>query len=176
MTPVDYLTVATIVRTHGLKGEVAVTPVSVASLSFLEGVCVWLVPPPSDIRQVTVDRVRQGPRGLLMRFSEIRSIDAASRLIGCEVLAPAELVPHDSYDDDGAQDVEGFLVTDPIHGELGVVVSTIITGANDVWVIEGAFGEVLVPVIDHVVESVDRESRHIVVRLLDGLLPEGSAK
>ena len=36
-------------------------------------------------------------------------------------------------------------VRDEEHGVLGKVVETIITGANDVWVIEGPVGQVLLP-------------------------------
>jgi 16S rRNA processing protein RimM len=47
----------------------------------------------------------------------------------------------------------------------------IVTGANDVWVVEGPFGEILIPVIADVVMGVSENDGVIVVRLLDGLMP-----
>jgi 16S rRNA processing protein RimM len=66
---------------------------------------------------------------------------------------------------------DGMTVRDEEHGLLGEVVETIITGANDVWVVEGPLGQVLLPVIDDVVISIDEETGQIVVKALDGLLP-----
>jgi len=56
--------------------------------------------------------------------------------------------------------------------ELGTVVDVIVTGANDVWVIDGPYGEVLVPVIDDVVRDVDEENGTARTRLLDGLIDD----
>jgi 16S rRNA processing protein RimM len=50
-------------------------------------------------------------------------------------------------------------------------VEVILTGANDVWVVDGPFGEILIPVIDDVVLGTEPEGETIVVRLLDGLMP-----
>ena len=45
-------------------------------------------------------------------------------------------------------------VEDQQRGVLGTIVEVIVTGANDVWVVEGRFGEILIPVIDDVVMGV----------------------
>ncbi len=57
-------------------------------------------------------------------------------------------------------------------GTWASCVETIITGANDVWVVDGAFGEVLIPVIDDVVLDIDEQERTIRVALLPGLLED----
>lgn len=173
MSPLEYVSVARVLRTHGLKGEVAVASATAASLSFLEGASVWLVPPPAGARALTVSAVRQGPRGPLVRFSEIHSIDAASDLVGREILVDASIIPATELPQDDSQ-VAGFRVLDRDRGELGTVTETIVTGANDVWVVDGPFGEVLIPVIDDVVDEIDFDAQKIKVRLLDGLLPEKS--
>ena len=59
-------------------------------------------------------------------------------------------------------------VVDEARGVLGEIVEVIVTGANDVWVVDGPFGEVLLPVIDDVVLDVDEEARTAQVRLLAG--------
>jgi 16S rRNA processing protein RimM len=63
-------------------------------------------------------------------------------------------------------------VNDAAHGDLGMIEDLIVTGANDVWVVSGPYGEVLIPVIDDVVLAVDHDAGSISVRLLPGLLPE----
>ncbi len=57
-----------------------------------------------------------------------------------------------------------------VDGEaLGRVSEIIETGANDVYVVQGARGEILLPVIPDVIVQVDVPNRQMTVRLLDGL-------
>jgi 16S rRNA processing protein RimM len=52
---------------------------------------------------------------------------------------------------------------------LGRVIDVIETGANDVFVVQGASGELLIPAIGDVVQHLDLEARRLVVRLIPGL-------
>ncbi len=54
---------------------------------------------------------------------------------------------------------------------LGRVKEVIYTGANDVYVVEGSKGEILIPALDDVVLNVDLEAGKMIVRLPEGLLP-----
>jgi len=160
-------------KTHGLKGEVSVTPFTEAPLSALEGVELWFVPPSAAIRSAVLQSVRQGPKGMLLTLSGVTGISQASSLASREVLVRTEDLP-DGWDDfDEAEELfDGFTVHDEQHGLLGEIVETIVTGANDVWVVHGPLGEVLLPVIDDVVLEIDEEARSVRVLLLEGLLPE----
>ena len=53
---------------------------------------------------------------------------------------------------------------------IGVIEDVIATGANDVWVVRDGATEVLVPVIDNVVKSMDLGARRMVVEAVPGLL------
>jgi 16S rRNA processing protein RimM len=55
---------------------------------------------------------------------------------------------------------------------LGHVVDILETGANDVYVVQGQRGEVLLPAIDDCVLDVDIAAGKMTVHLLDGLLPD----
>ncbi|MFW6195427.1 MAG: ribosome maturation factor RimM [Chloroflexota bacterium] len=56
------------------------------------------------------------------------------------------------------------------HGEdIGTVKEIIATGANDVFVVQAEEGEVLVPAIGGVVETIDVDGRVITVDLPEGL-------
>jgi len=54
---------------------------------------------------------------------------------------------------------------------LGRVEQIISTGSNDVFVVRGPQGEVLVPAVDDVVRSVDPAAGLIEVEAIEGLLP-----
>lgn len=53
--------------------------------------------------------------------------------------------------------------------ELGEVTEILATGSNDVYVVAGGQGEVLLPAISEVIREVDLDHGVMVVRLLEGL-------
>jgi 16S rRNA processing protein RimM len=57
-----------------------------------------------------------------------------------------------------------------VDGEaLGVVAEIIVTGANDVYVVRGAGGELLLPAIKQVIIGIDLAAGVMTVKLLEGL-------
>lgn len=140
------------------------------------GLEVWFVPPPAGVRTGQLEDVRRGPKGPLVKVSGVDDITTAQRLVGSQLMAKASDLPAGWDEPEEEDDDVGLTVTDEARGLLGEVVDVIVTGANDVWVLEGPLGEVLLPVIDDVVLEVDYEARTATVRALDGLLPpEGEA-
>lgn len=171
-----FAVVARVAKTHGLKGEVSVAPTTETPFDSLIGIQVWFTPPPSGVNSSSVVDVRPGPKGPLVVFEGITSITAAQAIVGTQILAACESLPEGWGEEQDETGLEGYSVVDVTRGALGVIVETIVTGANDVWVVDGPFGEVLIPVIDDVVIRVDDESETVDVRLLDGLLEtEGEA-
>ena len=173
MIPSPFVPLGRVVKAHGLKGEVSVAPAVDLPFIFADSLEVWIVPPPPGVRSGRVQGVRPGPKGPLVKISGIDDIDAAKRLIGSELLAKASDLPAawlEPVEEDAG--VVGYSVSDDEHGVLGEIVEVIITGANDVWVVHGDLGEVLLPVIDDVVLCLDDHAKSVRVRLLPGLLPE----
>lgn len=167
-----FLALGRVIKTHGLNGEVSVEPYSGIDLGLLTGVEVWFVPPPASVRSATVNGVRPGPKGPLLSLSTVCDIDAAKALTGTEMMARADDVPEDAIvETEEPVELLGLVVTDTVHGLLGEITEVIVTGANDVWVVQGPLGEVLLPVIDDVVLEVDVDANTASVRLLPGLLP-----
>jgi 16S rRNA processing protein RimM len=65
------------------------------------------------------------------------------------------------------------LAVETASGEpLGRIAEVITTGANDVYVVRGDAGEVLVPATDEVVKEVDLKAGRMVIEAVPGLLPE----
>jgi 16S rRNA processing protein RimM len=140
-------------------------------LSSLLGVEVWIVPPPASARCGRIESVRPGPKGPLVKLSGFDDLDASRAISGCDLLILQGDVPPDWVEPTAEEDLVGRSVADEDRGELGTIVEVILTGANDVWVVEGSFGEILIPVIDDVVLGVDEDGGTIFVHLLDGLMP-----
>jgi 16S rRNA processing protein RimM len=54
---------------------------------------------------------------------------------------------------------------------LGSVTDVLATPENDVYVVKGPYGEVLIPALDDVVQQVDLDRGVITVEIVPGLLP-----
>ena len=53
--------------------------------------------------------------------------------------------------------------------DLGQIIEIIITGSNDVYVVSGPKGEILIPALAQVILNVDTAGMEMRVRLMDGL-------
>jgi 16S rRNA processing protein RimM len=172
MSASPYVPLGRVVKTHGLKGEVSVAVAADLPFALPEGLDVWFVPPPTTVRAGHIVSVRPGPKGPLVKISGVDTVDQAFALCGAEMLAKREDIPEEWFEDAEYEfDADGMTVRDEEHGVLGEVIETIVTGANDVWVVEGSFGQILLPVIDDVVLEIDDEAGEILVHVLDGLMP-----
>ena len=155
-------------KAHGVRGELSVIPLSAPLEDVPHSVDVWFVPPPLEHRTGRLLSVRQGPKGPLVKVSGIEDRESAAALAGTTVLVAEEDLPPAFLEE--PFDPVGLQLVDEAGVMLGQVVDTIVTGANDVWVVERTDGdELLLPVIDDVVLDLDLEADRAVVRLLPGL-------
>ncbi|MDW8065950.1 MAG: ribosome maturation factor RimM [Anaerolineae bacterium] len=109
---------------------------------------------------------------VLMRLPGCETREAAEALRGRLVLIDREeavpLPPGEFYEHE-ILDMEVY-TTDGRH--LGRIKEIIYTGANDVYLVIGPFGEVLIPAIKEVVREIAVDSNRMVVWLMPGLLGE----
>jgi 16S rRNA processing protein RimM len=64
----------------------------------------------------------------------------------------------------------GLAVSTAEQEHLGEIVDVLETGANDVYVVQGPRGEILIPAIADCILDIDIEARTMTVQLMDGLL------
>jgi 16S rRNA processing protein RimM len=163
-----YIAIGRIVKSHGVVGEISVAPSTTLPLEDVLGRDVWVVPPVRLARPYRVESVRQGPKGPLVTLEGVGDIDLAREMVGASICLPHDDVPDSVLAE--VFDPLGYSVADLARGEIGTVEEVIVTGANDVWVVRGRLGEVLVPVIDEVVKEIDEQAETIRVSLLPGLI------
>lgn len=137
-----------------------------------EGLEVFVVPPRlKGPRSHVVTHVSEGAHGQLVSLSGVTGIDAADGFRGRYLLAREQDLPDDVALHD-AEALFGREVADESLGFLGTIEEVMVGPANDVWVVEGPFGEVLVPVVDDVVLEVP-DTGVIRVRVPSGLVDGG---
>ena len=121
----------------------------------------------------TVRSARVRADVLYLRLRDLDDRTAAEALRGRDVLvARADAVPLPEGQFYWDQ-VIGLRVEDTAGRPLGSVADILETGANDVYVVHGPLGEVLVPAIKDVVQRIDPAAGRMVVDPLPGMLPGG---
>ncbi len=110
-------------------------------------------------------------RGLvLVALTGVGDRAAAEALVGSRVLVRTADLPPAADDEFYYYEVVGFRVETAGGEQLGTLVATLATGANDVWVVRTADREHLIPVVAEVVRAIDRAGRRVVIEPPPGLL------
>lgn len=124
-----------------------------------------------DERPFEVEGVRFHRGGVLLKLRSIDDRNAAETLRGALVQVDIEhAVPLEEGEYYHFQ-LEGLEVITEDGEHLGEIVEVLSTpGVNDVYIVHGLRGEVLIPGVQEVVQALDLEEGRMVVRLLPGLI------
>ena len=166
---VQYRCIARVVKTHGRQGEVVTVPVHGLPSLVSEGLEVAVVPPRlKGSRWHRVTTCSSDDRsGTLVSLSGVSTRGDAEELVGRYLLASASDLPEDLPLFDRERLV-GREVIDASSGVVSTIAEVMAGPANDVWVLRGELGELLLPVIPDVVDHVPCEG-DIEIRIPAGL-------
>ena len=161
----EFVVVGRVLGTHGTSGEVRVRTYSDVPHRFDIGKVLYLQDNPLRITSSIPSRSHQ----VILKFQNIDTLEAAQELVGQWLTAPQEAV---SQLPDGEYfhfQILGLKALTEDGEELGEVTEIIETGSNDVYVVSGEKGEILVPAIAQAVRQIDLDQGVMVVRLMEGL-------
>ena len=138
-----------------------------------EGMTVVPVPPAlKGPRKYLVVSVESDDReGSLVTFADVTTISDAEELVGKTLLVEEECLPENF----GLVNVSlliGREVLDIEHGSLGEISEVLVGPTQNVWVIEGPFGQVMIPAVDEFIKEAPAEGP-ISVSIPQGLLRLG---
>jgi 16S rRNA processing protein RimM len=162
LLPESAVTVGRISAPFGIRGELKVLPLTDFPARFRPGQRLWLQGEPRRI-----ERSRWDKNDVVLKLEGIDTRTQAEGLRG-EVL----MLPEAATLESGRyylHDIIGLRVEDAAGETLGKVADVLSTGANDVYVVRGDRGELLLPAIDDVVKEVDLTGGRLVVEILEGL-------
>lgn len=166
-----FLAVGRIVRPHGVHGEVRVELLTdnPERFEWLDAVYVGEKSP----RLVEIESVRYHQNAVLLKLVGYPSRTEAEALRGELLQVPeSEAVPLEEGEYFLYQLI-GVEVETEEGINLGRLTEILETGANNVFVIEGQKGQLLIPDIPDVVKLVDIENNRLVIHALPGLIELG---
>lgn len=175
MTPVateseerpHFLVIGEILRPHGVKGKLRVRLLTDLPGHFRGLKRAYLG---ETLRPVIVEEVHLHEGYALLKLAGYDDRTSVETLRGAVVQIPVQEALPLAQGEYYLYQIVG-LAAWTVEGEyLGRVREVLVTGANDVYVVRGPRGEILLPAIEEVIREVDLEGGRLVVRLLEGLV------
>lgn len=163
---VEYLVIGQIVAPRGVHGELKVRIETEDPERFYDLQRVYLG---EEHRPFEVTRARLFKGQALLRLEGVDDRDAAEVWRGSYVQVHIEDALPLREDEYYHYQLQGLAVVSVGGETLGHVSDIIATGANDVYIVRGERGEILIPAIRDVVLSIDLDSNTMIVRLPEGL-------
>lgn len=158
-----YLTIGKLRRPHGVKGEMVMEMITDFPNRIKAGIQIFIGEKKKEYKLISI---RPNGELFLISIEGFSDCDAVSvfRNKWVSVLAstigplPEGLFYH--------REVIGMQVADEQGNLIGTVKEILVTGANDVYVVEAPdSSEILLPAIKSVILSMDRDAHRMIVRL-----------
>jgi len=156
---------------HGLRGALKFRPDDPGStlLDELERVFIERDGTPAEYRIIETAPVN--PRQMRIMLEGVSDAHAAGQLRGATVFAAKSDLPPVAPGEFYYFQTAGCEVVTTDGRILGHIKSTFFSGAHDVWIVAGDGGsELMIPVIEDIVKSIDLEARRVTIELVPGLL------
>ena len=158
-----------VMKPHGVKGKVKVDYFGedLHHSSFYSEIFIEDEKGKPESYEV-LETVPQPPR-LILRLKGIEKVEETKPLIGKEILVEKDALLKLGEGEYYWIDILGMRVETREGKGIGKVKEILPTGANDVYVVEGKRGEILLPATEEVIQSIDLERRVIKVIRMEGL-------
>lgn len=169
--PSRTVSLGTIVKTVGLKGEAKLLPGYDFWAEALEADRLFLVLPKGARKEVTVEKKRTKGNTFILKLSGLESIDDVASYVGSTL----EVMLDDLDDDQMPETVRPFQVIGMSvrladGREIGRVAEMLLGPVQDCLIVENDGERYIIPNVPEVVTGIDREDGSITIDPPDGLL------
>lgn len=106
----------------------------------------------------------------IIKFEGVDTPEEAERLVSCEVYLPLEFLPPLKENQFYFHEIIGYQVKDINSGDIGCVRFVYPSASQDLLSVLYREKEVLIPITDYIIKTVDKENKTLIVDLPDGLL------
>jgi 16S rRNA processing protein RimM len=158
-----------IVRAHGVRGEMIADVLQDLVDVFAQGLVVRLTDREGTESRHEVRRARRHQDRLILELSGVDTCERADDLRACTVWLSRDSIARPEGKRWFVQDLLGVEVFTEEGELLGRLTEVMHMPANDVYVVRGRSGEILLPAIDEVIREVDLQAGRMLVRLIEGL-------
>ncbi|MCP3942281.1 MAG: 16S rRNA processing protein RimM [Desulfobacteraceae bacterium] len=169
----NLLIIGKVTGVHGLKGNLKVWSFAESIDTFGQAREIWLKSEGEEEgKRFTILCASARKKGVLISLEHVDNINLAEQLIGKNILIDKDQLPEIEENTWYWQDLYGLKVIDKVLGELGTIERIFPTNANDMLVVTNKEtvkeSEILIPMHEHFIESVDLDAKIIITTLPEG--------
>ena len=169
MNKEDCFYLGRVAKTHGIKGEVTIK-LDVDDPSAYRDLKFFLLEINKVLTPFFVEKLLINGDKFFVSIQDIHTVEAASALTGKEVYLPMELLPKLSGKQFYYHEVKGFTLVDVEKGELGPIADILEYPTQAIIQVYKDKKEILIPILDSVIQKVDRKSKKLYVQAPPGLI------
>lgn len=158
-----------ITKTHGLKGEMQIW-LDVDVPQDYEDLDSVMLDIKGELIPYLIDNIQIRGTKSIVKFEDIDTIEAAQKLVGSDLYLPLEVLPDLKDDQFYYHEITDFQVVDAIKGKLGIVTAVYTSHQQDLIAMDYQGVEVLIPINDDIVTSINRDKKELYTNLPDGLI------
>ena len=161
-----YLAIGRVGRPFGLRGELKMQLLTDYGEQLYRLHTVYLGP---EAQPWKVEGIRLQKAAALLKLTGCDNRTDAEALRGALVQIPREDAVPLEEDEYYEHQIVGMTVVEEDGTLLGKVVEILSTGANDVYIVGGPDGNLLLPAIESVILEIDLDADRMVVHVMAGL-------
>ena len=170
MNKADCFHLGYVAKLHGFKGEVSLF-LDVTNPEDYETLDAVFIEINGQLSPFFIDSFKLKNKGFAaVKFEGVNTENDARILLRKNLFLPAQILPKLSGKNFYDHEVVGFKVIDLTYGEVGILESVIDLQVNPLLQIMNGSKEVLVPLIDGVVQNVDRKAKTMTIQAPAGLI------
>ena len=159
--------VAEITTTSGFMGEVRLKPFSRFSIDYIMEKTLQIGTSYDNLIDLKLEKAIGNGKRMRFKFEGIDSELKAKNIIGKTIYANTKA---DDEINLIASDLIGFDVVTDTDDSVGELKDVMWLPANDVYVVFNGEKELLIPIVNEVVLSVDYDKKEILIANIDGLI------
>ena len=176
MAETQYVIIGRTRKAHSLTGELKITIEERYLEDFMKNERIFL-----DVKGVKIpyfiDNVRGGGE-MIVKLEEVDNRDTATLLQSRDVLLrQQDILPDHAREFEVEEEagleyahLAGFMLVDETQGEIGIIDEVLEMPQQEMAFLKYKDREVLVPLNDQFIKSIDQQNRRVMVDLPDGLL------
>lgn len=169
MTKEECFYLGRVAKTHGIKGEVTIK-LDVDDPSAYLGMKYFFLEINKVLTPFFVEKITDSGDKFFVSIQDVKTVEAASALTGKSVFLPLEFLPKLSGKQFYYHEVKGFLLVDEEKGELGPIQDIIEYPTQAIIQVFKDGKEILIPILDQVIQKVDRKTKKLYVKAPEGLI------
>ncbi len=166
--PENMTVIGRIARPVGVKGELKVIMESALPERLLQMQSV-LILIGSQVYRFPVEVIGRTAGWYRIKLGGIDNPEDGSILSGCDLVSSEADRPELPIGEYYIDELIGCRVESDDGDYLGLLLEVMSQGHHDIWVVDGDYGEIMVPAVKEFVVDIDLERHRLVVRSVDGL-------